>query len=113
MPGAVVVIDVLGAILVAAGTAFFVAGTVGLVRFPDLLTRLHAPTKADNVGLGLIVAGMALWHGWSPVSAKLLLVWLVVLPASGLGAHLIAREAARDQAKTRERRGASSEGAPS
>ena len=43
---------------VAAGAFFFLAGTVGLLRFPDSLTRLHALTKADNLGLGLIVLGL-------------------------------------------------------
>jgi multicomponent Na+:H+ antiporter subunit G len=43
---------------VTAGVLFFLAGVVGLLRFPDALTRLHALTKADNVGLGLIVAGL-------------------------------------------------------
>ncbi len=85
--------DLLGAILIVLGALFFVAGTVGLLRFPDVYARLHAPTKADNVGLGLMLAGLVLWHGWSPVSAKLVLIWLLILPASGLGAHLIARNA--------------------
>ena len=69
---------------------------MGLLRFPDVFTRLHAPTKADNLGLGLVVAGLALWNGASFESAKLLLVWLLVLPASGLGAFLVAREAERE-----------------
>ena len=106
--------DLVGAILIALGAAFFVAGTVGLLRFPDLLTRLHAPTKADNVGLGLVVAGLAVWHGWSAVSLKLLLIWLVILPASGLGAHLIAREARRRPPTSRSAEaGESSSGRPS
>lgn len=92
--------DLLGAMLILLGALFFVAGTVGLLRFPDVLARLHAPTKADNVGLGLMVAGLVLWHGWSPVSAKLALIWLLVLPASGLGAYLIACDARRHVAST-------------
>ena len=43
---------------VSAGAVFFLAGTVGLLRFPDALTRLHALTKADNLGLGLVVLGL-------------------------------------------------------
>ena len=42
-------------VAVFAGAVFFLAGTVGLLRFPDSLTRLHALTKADNLGLGLVV----------------------------------------------------------
>jgi len=43
---------------VVAGAFFFLAGTVGLLRFPDSLSRMHALTKADNLGLGLIVLGL-------------------------------------------------------
>ena len=43
-------------VLVSAGAFFFMAGTIGLLRFPDTLTRLHALTKVDNLGLGLIVS---------------------------------------------------------
>ena len=49
--------------LVLAGAFFFLAGTVGLLRFPDVYNRLHALTKADNLGLGLVVAGLAIQAG--------------------------------------------------
>ena len=45
-------------VAVIAGAFLFMAGTVGLLRFPDTLSRLHALTKVDNLGLGLIVAGL-------------------------------------------------------
>ena len=45
--------DLLSTVLLIAGGVFFLAGTLGLLRFPDVYTRLHALTKADNVGLGL------------------------------------------------------------
>ena len=54
--------DVFTIVAVAAGLFFFLAGTVGLLRFPDTLTRLHALTKADNLGLGLIVVGCTALH---------------------------------------------------
>lgn len=46
--------------LLLSGAFFFFAGTVGLLRFPDAYTRLHALTKADNLGLGLTAAGLIL-----------------------------------------------------
>ena len=46
--------DYATACLLILGGIFFLAGTVGLLRFPDVYTRLHALTKADNVGLGFI-----------------------------------------------------------
>jgi multicomponent Na+:H+ antiporter subunit G len=82
-------------LLLLAGAGFFLAGTVGLLRFPDVYTRLHALTKADNVGLGLVVAGLVLQaESWAAMG-KLLLVWLLVLLASASVAHLVARTARR------------------
>lgn len=81
--------------LLVAGTLFFVAGTTGLLRFPDLFTRLHALTKADNVGLGLIVASLLPQSGSLLAALKLLLIWLFVLLASASAGHLVARAALR------------------
>ncbi len=90
---------VLNAISIAslvAGAAFFVAGTIGLLRFPDLYTRLHALTKADNVGLGLIVLGLAMQSASITAALKLIVIWLLVLLASSSAGHLIARAALRN-----------------
>lgn len=74
---------------------FFLAGTLGLLRFPDVFTRLHALTKADNVGLGLITAGLGLEAESLGTALKLLLIWLLALLASATTCHLIARTALR------------------
>ena len=80
---------------VSAGAFFFLAGTVGLLRFPDPLTRLHALTKADNLGLGLVVLGL-LPRVSSPLAGlKLVCVWLLVLLAGAIASQLIARVARR------------------
>lgn len=80
----------------AASAFFFLAGTVGLLRFPDLFTRLHALTKADNLGLGLAVVGLAIRSGSAAVAVKLVLIWLLALVASSTSCHLIARGARRE-----------------
>jgi multicomponent Na+:H+ antiporter subunit G len=74
-------LDLFTIVAVTAGAVFFLAGVVGLLRFPDTLTRLHALTKADNVGLGLIVIGLLPQAGSIFAALKLLLVWLLVLLA--------------------------------
>ena len=75
---------------IGAGALFFLAGTVGLLRFPDPLSRLHALTKADNLGLGLIVLGL-LFHGGGLLAAsKLICVWLLTLLAGATVTQLIA-----------------------
>jgi len=89
------VTEFLTLLLLLAGAGFFLAGTVGLLRFPDVYTRLHAITKADNVGLGLVVAGLVLQaESWAAMG-KLLLIWLLVLLASASVAHVVARTALR------------------
>jgi multicomponent Na+:H+ antiporter subunit G len=87
--------ELLTLFLILAGAVFFLAGTVGLLRFPDVFTRLHALTKADNVGLGLVVAGLALQAESWAATGKILLIWLLVLLASASVAHLVARTALR------------------
>jgi multicomponent Na+:H+ antiporter subunit G len=82
--------DGLTILAVCAGALFFLAGTIGLLRFPDTLSRLHALTKADNVGLGLVVLGL-LPQADAPLPAvKLVLVWLLVLLAGAVVTQLIA-----------------------
>ena len=90
------VIDMITILLLLAGTMFFVAGTVGLLRFPDLFTRIHALTKADNVGLGLIVFALVpqAASGW--MAFKLILIWVLILLASSTTGHLIAKAALRN-----------------
>jgi multicomponent Na+:H+ antiporter subunit G len=77
------------------GAVFFLAGTVGLLRFPDVHSRLHALTKADNVGLGFLFLGLALEAGSAAAAAKLFLIWCLVLLASASVSHVIARAALR------------------
>ncbi len=88
-------IETLAAALIITGLIFFIAGSIGLLRLPDIYSRLHALTKADNVGLGLLVAGLLLLADDLFIALKLLLVWLLVLASSATSAHLIAQRARR------------------
>ena len=86
-------LDIVTIIAVSAGAFFFLAGTVGLLRFPDALTRLHALTKADNLGLGLVVLGLLPLAGSLREGLKLVCIWLLVLLAGATVSQLIARAA--------------------
>ena len=88
-------LDLFTIIAVSAGAFFFLAGVVGLLRFPDTLSRLHALTKADNVGLGLIVIGLLPQAGGLFAALKLLLVWMLVLLAGSTVGQVMARVARR------------------
>ena len=90
-----IVADIFTIVAILTGGFFFLAGTVGLLRFPDTLTRLHALTKADNLGLGLVVLGLLPQTGSVLAGLKMILVWLLVLLASATVSQLIARAARR------------------
>ena len=90
-----IVPDWLASVLIAAGLFFFIAGTIGLLRLPDPLSRLHALTKADNLGLLLVSIGLVVHTPDFFLGLKLLLLWLLVLAAGATGAHLIAKRALR------------------
>ena len=97
------IVEVITVILLLAGCFFFLAGTLGILRFPDIFTRLHALTKADNLGLGFIAAGMVL-HFASPWAAiKIFLIWFFTLLASSTSCYLIARFQ-KEQDQTDERK---------
>jgi multicomponent Na+:H+ antiporter subunit G len=93
-------LDVWSVMAISAGTFFFLAGTVGLLRFPDTLTRLHALTKADNLGLGLVVLGLLPQVDGVLGALKLIVIWLLVLWSGATVAQLIAHHARRiDQSR--------------
>ncbi|MCB2181540.1 MAG: monovalent cation/H(+) antiporter subunit G [Desulfobulbaceae bacterium] len=92
-------LDKIGIFLITLGLPFFLSGTVGLLRFPDIYTRLHALTKADNVGLGLIILGLAFQADSWLIVARLLLIWLLVLIASSASCHLVASRAMQNKIK--------------
>jgi multicomponent Na+:H+ antiporter subunit G len=89
--------EISAVLLILSGLAFFIAGSIGLLRLPDVYSRLHALTKADNVGLGLLVFGLLLLSSNSLTAFKLVLVWVLVLASSAAGAHLIAQFARRGE----------------
>jgi multicomponent Na+:H+ antiporter subunit G len=88
-------LDVFSIVAIGAGVFFFLAGTVGLLRFPDALTRLHALTKADNLGLGLVVLGLLPRTGSLLLALKLIAIWALVQLAGATVAQLIGRAVRR------------------
>ena len=87
--------DLFSIVAIVAGAVFFLAGSVGLLRFPDAYTRLHALTKADNLGLALVVIGLLPQMDSVLGALKLVLVWLLVLLSGAAVSQLIARAARR------------------
>jgi len=94
-------VDALTAALILLGAAFALIGSVGLVRLPDIFTRLHGPTKATTLGVGSILLGSILFfsarHG---LSLHEVLVTLFLFLTAPVSAHLIARAALHRHCKS-------------
>jgi multicomponent Na+:H+ antiporter subunit G len=89
------IIDYASTVLLVAALFFFLSGTIGLLRFPDIYSRLHALTKADNLGLGLTVLALMLQAETWVEAFKLAGIWVMVLVASASVCFLVAQEADR------------------
>lgn len=85
--------SILSIIVGMFGCLFFVGGGIGMLRLPDVFSRLHAATKADNLGLGLIVLAGLLQIESGFDALKLVLIWLLILSSSTTTCHLIAKAA--------------------
>lgn len=79
--------------LLVAGAFVVVAGGIGVVRLPDVYTRLHAAGMTDTLGAFLVLMGLAVQAGWSLVAVKLVMIWLLLLLTSPVASHALARAA--------------------
>ncbi|MCA3370349.1 MAG: monovalent cation/H(+) antiporter subunit G [Roseomonas sp.] len=90
-------ISLFSAACVLAGVFFFIAGTLGLLRFGDTLSRVHALTKADNLGLGLIALGLLPLVDGIADALKLVVIWALVFLGGTTAAQLVALAVRREQ----------------
>ncbi len=88
--------DIIAMILIVAGMFFLLMGCLGLFRFPDYYTRMHAAGKCDTLGSLLIVVGLALHHGLHLASLKLIFIAVFIFLTSPTATHAIARSALRN-----------------
>lgn len=83
---------------ICAGVFFLFTGAVGLLRFPDFYTRMHAAGKCDTLGALLVLAGLACYSGVALVSVKILLIAIFIFLTSPTATHAIARVALKHEA---------------
>jgi len=81
--------------LIGFGVFFLFMGAVGLIRFPDFCTRMHAAGKCDTLGSLLLLAGLACYSGVTLASVKILVIALFIFLTSPTATHAIARVALR------------------
>ena len=88
-----VITDILSFFLLGTGSVFLLIGCVGLLRFPDFYTRLHAAGLIDTLAAGLILGGLILECGWSLNIIKILFILLFLFFTSPASSHSLARAA--------------------
>jgi multicomponent Na+:H+ antiporter subunit G len=86
------VIDIISIISLLGGLFFLFVGTVGLLRLPDVYNRLHATTKCDTLGAGLLLLSLALQSSLA-VGVRLVLLAIFILVTNPTAAHVIAKAA--------------------
>lgn len=88
-----VLLDVLSWIFILGGGFFAVTGGIGVLRLPDVFTRLHASGMTDTMGAGLILTGLIFQSGLTLVTVKLALVLFFLWFTSPIATHAVARAA--------------------
>lgn len=93
IPGIVeTTLDILSIVSLVLGLFFLFVGTLGLLRLPDVYNRLHATTKCDTLGAGLVLLSMALQSSLT-TGIRLALLILFIVITNPTAAHVIARAA--------------------
>jgi len=85
--------DWITAILMLFGSLFMFLSSIGIVKMPDLFTRMHAATKVGSVGISSIVLSLAVHFGEMKVTAPALLIIVFFLATAPIAAHMIGRAA--------------------
>jgi multicomponent Na+:H+ antiporter subunit G len=83
--------SIIAGLLMVGGMAFMLVASVGLLRLPDLYTRMHAVTKAGTLGIGLMLLSAAVAFGDLSVTTRSLVALLFVLLTAPVSAHMIGR----------------------
>lgn len=87
------VVDIVGWALLMGGSFFALVGGIGVLRLPDVFTRMHASGITDTLGAGLILTGLMVEAGFTMVTVKLILVLAFLWFTSPVSTHALARSA--------------------
>lgn len=85
----------LAAFLILLGSAFSATAGIGVLRLPDVFTRMHAATKVGTLGSGLIMAGVGFYFADPAVVLRCILIVFFLLLTAPIGAHMIGRATLR------------------
>lgn len=87
------VADIASWVLIVAGSFFILVGAFGMVRMPDVFTRMHAASVIDTLGAGLVLIGLMVQAGWGQVSLKLLFILALFFFTGPVVTHALAQAA--------------------
>jgi len=82
-------VRILAIFFLMGGFFFTTVAALGVIRFPDFYTRLHAAGKGDTLGIALSITGLALYHGFNLVSLKLMFIVFFIFLANPIGTHVL------------------------
>ncbi|MCE3232101.1 MAG: conserved rane protein of unknown function [Rickettsiaceae bacterium] len=86
-------VQILGYCFIVSGVFFIFTAALGVLRMPDFFTRLHPAGLADSFGAPLVLIGVAIQHGFSFLSAKIMLLVFFILITSPTSTHALAKAA--------------------
>ncbi|MBV1708556.1 MAG: monovalent cation/H(+) antiporter subunit G [Erysipelothrix sp.] len=86
-----IALEIIAILFLLGGAFFFFVGTTGLIRMPDVFCRMHATTKCDTLGAGMILVGLMIFNGLSMISLKLFLILIFIWLTNPTAAHIIAK----------------------
>jgi multicomponent Na+:H+ antiporter subunit G len=86
-------LDIVSWMLILAGSFFTVVGAIGLVRMPDVYTRMHAASVTDTLGAGLLLTGLMIQAGLGLVTLKLLFILILFFFMGPVATHALAQAA--------------------
>ncbi|PRR78922.1 Na(+)/H(+) antiporter subunit G [Clostridium liquoris] len=82
---------IIAGIFIFGGLFFFMVGTLGILRFPDVFTRIHSAAKCDTLGALLSLMGLIIFNGFNWTALKLILVLIFIWITNPTATHLIGK----------------------
>jgi len=92
-------IELISYLFVSIGSILILIGSIGLLRLPDVFSRIHAVGMIDTAGIGFIIFGLLIYSGFSNTSIKLIILGAVLFFTSPISGHAVAISAKQNDVK--------------
>ena len=98
-------LDIVSAVFIGIGVFFVLTAGIGMLRMPDVFTRMHAAGMSDTMGAGMILFGLAIHEGFTGATLRLVLIILFLWFTSPISSHALAKAALHGNVKPFTKRG--------